>query len=862
MPGLGTSFGRGGATTAQWDLANGDCIVIEGSDMAECHPVAFRFVMQAKERGATVIHVDPRFTRTSAMADIHVPIRPGSDIAWLGGLINAVINSERWNADPFFKEYVVNYTNAATLVEPGFADAEDLDGLFSGFHPEERVYTFETWQYQGQPVPAPTVNPKGLTTEVYSEEVGRLVGGPPPTDPTLQHPRCVFQLLKRHYARYTPEMVERVCGVPRDLFLRVADVLLANSGRERTTAWCYAVGWTQHTVGVQMIRAGAVLQLLLGNVGRPGGGILALRGHATIQGSTDIPTLYNLLPGYLAQPHTGKPHDTLHDYVRIEYSPTGWWANLPKYIVSLLKAWYGDSAREENDFCFHHLPQISGDYSQLPMTQAIHDGRIKGLFLMGQNPAVGGHNAGFVRRGLANLEWMVVRDAYENETASFWYASPEVQRGELDPRRIKTEVFLLPAALPGEKAGSFTNTHRLIQWHDKAVEPPGDARSESWFLYTLGKRLKELYARDADQSAPRVRQILDLTWDYPTTGKHQEPDVEKVLQEINGYVVADGTPVKSYTELRDDGSTACGCWIYSGVMPEPGRNLARNRHPDPPDGPGTHLNWGFAWPANRRILYNRASADPEGRPWSQRKRYVWWDAGRSEWVGYDVPDFPRHKPPDYQPDWSKQPKGLDAHSGKDPFVMMADGKGWLYVPAGLQDGPLPTHYEPVESPVRNPLYRQQINPVAKLWERPENPHHGVGDPEYPYVITTYRLTEHHTGGQMSRSVPWLAETQPEGFVEISPELAEEKGIKNGDWVTVWTARGVAEARALVTPRLRPLVVEGRVVHVVGMPWHFGYKGLAQGGIANNLTSMVGDPNVSIHEGKVFTCNIRPGRSRP
>jgi len=352
---------------------------------------------------------------------------------------------------------------------------------------------------------------------------------------------------------------------------------------------------------------------------------------------------------------------------------------------------------------------------------------------------------------------------------------------------------------------------------------------------------------------------MDLTWDYPLQGPHQEPVVENILQEINGFQVADGSLVKDFTELKNDGSTACGCWLYSGVMPEPGRNLARNRRPDPPDGPGTHLDWGFTWPANRRLLYNRASADPEGRPWSEEKRYLWWDAGKGEWTGLDVPDFPRNKAPNYQPDWSQQPEGMEAISGSSPFFTMADGMAWLFVPSGLQDGPLPTHYEPVESPLRNPLYGQQINPAAKLWERPENPYHEVNDPQYPYVITTYRLTEHHTGGAMSRWVPWLAETQPEGFVEISPEMAAMKGIVNGDWVTVWTARGKVETRALVTPRMRPLHLNGRTVHVIGMPWHFGYKGFALGDIANNLSSMVGDPNVSIHEAKVFTCNLTAGR---
>lgn len=826
--------------------------------MAESHPIAFRFVMKAKARGARVIHVDPRFSRTSAMTDMHVGIRPGSDIAFLGGLINHVIQNER-----YFKEYVLNYTNAPILINNEFKDTDDLDGVFSGWNPEMREYAFESWQYEGEGVPTTVAaNSKGATTETFSDNAARMREVPPPEDRTLQDPQCVFQIVKRHFARYTPEMVARTCGVSEELFLEVADTVTRNSGREQTTAWCYSVGWTQHTTAVQIIRSGAILQLLLGNIGRPGGGILALRGHSTIQGSTDIPTLYNLIPGYMAQPDLHKPHETLAEYIDTEHSPTGWWANFPKYIVSLLKAWYGERAHEANDYCFDHVPRIDGDHSQIPMTLEIADGRIQGLFLMGQNPVVGGSNTSFIRKAMASLDWLVVRDAFITESASFWCDSPEVKRGELDPKRIKTEVFVLPASITGEKAGSYTNTNRLVQWHDKAIDPPADARSEPWFLDQLAKRLRDLYSQEPDQNSMRVRQLLDLTWDYPLEGKHAEPDVEAVLQEINGYYVQDGKPVKDFTELKDDGSTACGCWIYSGVMPEQGRNLGRARRPDPVEGPGTHLHWGFAWPANRRILYNRASADLEGKPWSERKKYVWWDAEQREWTGCDVPDFVKDRSPDYQPDWSQKPKGMDAHPGTAPFIMNADGLGWIFAPSGLKDGPLPTHYEPAESPVENPLYGQQINPMTKFWPRPDNELHSIGDPQYPYVLTTHRVVEHHTGGQMTRSLPWLAELEPECWVELDPELAAEKGIKNGDWATVCTARAEVEARALVTSRLAVLKVDGRTVHVIAMPWHFGWHGIAQGDAANDLTSLVGEPNTSIHEGKVLTCNIRAGRCRP
>jgi formate dehydrogenase major subunit len=731
VPGLGTSFGRGGATTFQQDLQNADCVVIEGSNMAEAHPIAFRFVMQAKERGATIIHVDPRFTRTSALADVHVPIRAGTDIAWLGGLIHYMLEH-----DLYFKDYVLAYTNAATLINPAFQDTEDLDGLFAGYDAERRKYDSSAWQYQTDPET-----------------------GAPLQDPTLEDPNCVLNILKRHYSRYTSEKVADTTGIPADLLQRVATTLADNSGRERTSAFCYAVGWTQHTVGVQIIRAASVLQLLLGNIGRPGGGIMALRGHASIQGSTDIPTLYHLLPGYLPMPdaRTTYPatssdhgpgsesdvewapeagHATLQGYISTVTKPTGWWVHTPAYIISLLKAWYGDAATDDNDFAYHLVPKITGNHSQLPMTLAMKDGEINGLIVMGQNPAVGGHNTGLVREGLANLDWLVVRDFFEIETASFWYDSPEIEEGRLRVQDIKTEVFFLPAAGVPEKDGTFTNTQRLLQWHAKAVYPPRDARSEPWFVHQLAQRLKQLYAQE---TGPAAEQIKALTWDYPQdeTG---EPDAEAILREINGYTWPDRQQICSFTKLKDDGSTACGCWIYTGVYPEPDVNRARANDADD----YTSLRWGFAWPANRRMLYNRASADPDGNPWSERKKYVWWDAEVGEWTGYDVPDFPRHKPPDAAAEW--EAGGMAAHSGSDPFIMMTDGKGWLFVPEGLDDGPLPAHYEPAESPVHNPLYRQQVNPVADFWRRPDNPYHEVGDPRYPYVITTYRLTEHHTAG--------------------------------------------------------------------------------------------------------------------
>jgi formate dehydrogenase major subunit len=834
----------------QWDLANSDVVLVMGSNMAENHPIAFRFVMKAKEKGATLIHADPRFTRTSALADIYAPVRAGTDIAFLGGIINYLLQNDLW-----FKEYALHYTNLATVIDERFKDTSELDGLFSGWDEEGRRYKYDSWQYKGATVPSSLAEHYVNTTESWSEKTKRLRRGDITEDLTLQNPSCVYQILKRHYAAYTPEMVERVTGCPKDVFLKVAKALAENSGREKTGAICYAVGWTHHTTGVQMIRAAAIVQALLGNTGRPGGGILALRGHCSIQGSTDIPTLYNLLPTYLPQPHAFKPHSSLRDYLNVEITPTGWWHNFPKYAVSLLRAWYGDTATKENDWGFHRLPKIVGDHSQLPMTLALERGVIKGLFLLGQNPAIGGSNSAMIQRSLANLDWMVVRDFAETETASFWYAGQPVRSGELKPADIKTEVFLMPAALAGEKAGSFTNTHRLLQWHDKVVEAPGDSRSETWFIYHLGRLLKGLYWKS---TRPADEAIRYLTWDYPVQGEKREPDAEAVLKEINGYTWPERNLLSSYQELKDDGSTACGGWVYCGVFAE-GKNHARSRTPDGPDGPGTHLGWGFAWPSNRRTMYNRASADLDGRPWSEKKKLVWWDAAKGEWQGTDEVDFEKKKSPDYVPDWSKEPAGMDALSGRDPFIMIADGKSSLFVPSGLKDAPLPAHYEPVESPVKNPLYGQQDNPTAKKWATGDNRYHAVGDPRFPYSLTTYRLTEHHSGGTPTRSVSHTAELQPESFAEIPPELADELGIRNLDWVVLSTARGEIETRALVTRRLRPLEIDGRRIFQVGLPWHFGWKGYATGDIANVLTSVVGDPNTSIHENKALTCNLRKGR---
>jgi formate dehydrogenase major subunit len=852
VPGLGTSFGRGGATDSLQAIQNADCVLIQGSSMAEAHPVGFRWVMKAKERGARVIHVDPRFSRTSALADRHIAIRAGSDIAFLGGLIRHLIETES-----FFRDYVVSYTNAATLINEDFEDTEDLGGLFSGFDPDTGQYDRRSWMYEGGEMPA-AAGVREHSSQAFDEQTGAgMMTGEVESDVTLQHPRCVFQIVKRHFSRYTPEMVEQICGISREDFEYVANSLVENSGRERTTTFCYAVGWTQHTVGVQMIRAAAILQLLLGNMGRPGGGIVALRGHASIQGSTDIPTLYDLLPGYLHMPRARDEELTLEQYQDSGRSDRGWWCFFDVYIVSLLKAWFGDAATEENDYGFRALPKISGNHSHFPTMMRALDGGLQGLFVMGQNPAVGSQHSGLQRRALASLDWLVVRDLSEIETATFWRDSPEVQSGELRTEDIKTEVFLMPAASHVEKEGSFTNTQRLVQWRDKALEPPGDAHSELWFMHHLAKRVIAHYAGSRNR---RDWGIRHLKWDYPEHGPRGEPDAEAVLKEINGYDVASGKPLSGFTDLVDDGSTACGCWIYSGIYAD-GVNQARRREPGEvhdPAGGWVSPEWAWAWPANRRLLYNRASADPEGKPWSERKRYVWWDEDDGKWTGYDIPDFPPDKRPDYVA--AEDAKGMDAISGTDPFIMMADGRGWLYSPSGLLDGPLPTHYEPVESPVRNLLYPDLgASPAAIRWKRPENPYNPSEDPRYPLIATSFRLTEHHTAGAMSRNVPWLAELQPEMFAEIDPQLAADRGIEDGGWMTIATERAEIEARAKVTDRIRPLRVEGRLVHQVGLPWHWGYGGPNKGDSTNDLGAFTSDPNVSIQESKAFSCDVRAGR---
>lgn len=851
--GLGTTFGRGASSTLPGDLQNSDLIVLEGSNMAEAHPVAFQWVVEAKKRGATIIHVDPHYSRTSALADMFVPLRAGSDIAFLGGIINHVLQTE---SD--FREYVLAYTNAPTIIREEFEDA-DATGFFSGYDPETREYDPTSWQYEGAFVAAAagqrdqegSLRRQGTGGEGQDSAEAR---GTPELDLTLQHPRCVYQILKRHFERYTPEMVEQVCGVPPELFKQVCELFIANSGRERTTAFVHGVGWTQHTIGSQYLRCASILQLLLGNMGRPGGGVMAMRGHASIQGSSDIPTLFDTLPGYIPMPHAHR-HEDLDGFIAGDAPKRGFWANMRDYTVSLLKAWWGAAATADNDFCFDYLPRLTGSHSTYDTVMEQIAGTVKGYLLFGQNPAVGSANSRMQRLGMSKLDWLVVRDFSLIESATWWKDGPEIESGEMRTEEIATEVFFFPAASHTEKDGTFTNTQRMVQWHHKAVDPQNDQRSDLWFMFHLGRRIRE---RLAGSTHERDRPVRELTWNYPVHGKHNEPMAEAILAEINGYD-SSGQLLSAYTALKSDGSTACGCWIYCGCYAD-GVNQTARRRPAREQN-WTCPDWAWAWPANRRILYNRASADPEGRPWSERKKLVWWDEEEGKWTGYDTPDFEATKRPDYRP--NEDDTGPDALAGTDPFIMQSDGRGWLYAPAGVADGPLPTHYEPQDSPVRNGMYKQQRNPARQVYEHENNRYHpGPDEPGadvFPFAVTTYRLTEHFTAGGMSRWTPYLSELQPEFFCEVSPELAEERGLEHGGWATLVSARGAVEARVMVTDRMTPLSIEGKRLHTIGMPYHWGPNGYAKGDSMNELSSMSLDPSSHIQEVKALSVDIRPGR---
>jgi len=803
--------------TNHWiDIGNSDCILIIGSNAAENHPVSFKWVTEAMDKGAKLISADPRFTRTSSKADLYVPLRSGTDIALMGGLIKYILDNKLYN-----EGYVIENTNALHKVGPDYSFSE---GLFSGYDAAKRSYDKSKWAYQ--------VDEEKIPIQARS----------------LDDPDCVFAKLKEQYAAYDLGTVSKITGTPVDTLEEMYETYAATGQEGEAGTIMYAMGTTQHTYGTQMIRSYAIVQLLLGNIGVAGGGINALRGESNVQGSTDHCLLFHILPGYLKPPVA--EDETLEKYIE-HWTPhsndpmsANWWQHTPKYIVSLLKGWWGDAATPENEFAYQWLPKRSADYSWISLFEAMHEGVIKGLIAYGQNPAVGGPNSNREREAMRKLDWLVVMDLWETETAAVW------KEPGVNPADVQTEVWLLPAACSYEKEGSITNSGRWMQWRWKALEPPGEARHDLWIVYQLVNKIRELYAAEG---GPNAEALTNLTWDYGP----EDPDVHLVAKEINGYAVTDtfdkegnvetpaGKQVANFVKLRDDGSTACGNWLYSGSYTKEG-NMAARRDDVDTSGIGLYLNWAWCWPLNRRIIYNRASVYFEtGQPRDPEHPVIKWDPtskeGKGAWVG-DVPDG----------GW---PPGA-----RWPFIMKPEGFARLYG-FGRADGPFPVHYEPWESPVDNLLYpKQPIDPAFKIWACETD---AEGKPlgkvaKFPYVATTYRVSEHWQAGQMTRNQPWLVELMPEMFLELSEELAAELGIKNGEKCIVESARGSVEGVALVTRRFKPFSINGRTVHQVGLPWHWGYTGLSTGDSANVLTPHVGDANTMIPEFKAFLVNVKKG----
>jgi len=802
---LGASFGRGAMTNHWIDIKNSNCIMIIGSNAAENHPLAFKWVTKAMEKGAKLISVDPRFTRTSSKADIYAKMRSGTDVAFIGGMIKYVIEDIEKHPENYNMTYIEEYTNATLLIDPNFKGPADLDGLFSGYDAGKRAYDRSSWVYQ--------LDDEGI----------------PKRDLSLKDPNCVFQLLKKQFARYDVDTVCSVTGTPKDVYLKVCETYTATGKPDKSATIIYAMGTTQHTNAAQMIRSYSILQLLLGNIGVAGGGINAARGQSNVQGSTDHAILYHILPGYLKTPH---PEDVdLEAYLK-HYTPTSndplsanWWQNYAKYIVSLLKAWYGDAASASNDFAYEYLPKVEGDHSHIAMAEAIENGVVKGLISPGHNTAVSGPNANLERAGLDKLDWLAVWDLWETETAAHW------KRPGTAPSQIRTEVFLLPAQASMEKEGSLTNSGRWSQWRYKCCDGPAMARSDLWIVTKLIKKVKELYDTEGGEYPDP---ILNLAWDYGGP-----PDVHKVAKEINGYDLEAGELLPSFTKLKSDGTTSSGNWLYCASYTEDGNMAARR---DPTQTPeqaniGLYPNWSWCWPVNRRILYNRASVDLDGNPFNPDKPVINWHPLRGEWEG-DVPDG----------GWPP----MSQEGTKLPFIMTPEGRGHIFAPGTLlKDGPIPEHYEPWESPVGNLLSNTQSDPAVTIWKSLVK-----GDAsKYPIVATTYRVSEHWLAGQMTRNLPWLVELMPEMFVEVSEELAEEKGIENSKKVIVESARGKIEAVAVVTRRFTPFSINGKRVHQIGIPWHWGYMGLSKGDSANVLTPNIGDANTTIPEYKAFLCDI-------
>jgi formate dehydrogenase major subunit len=806
--------------TNHWiDLKNSDCILIMGSNAAENHPISFKYVTEAQRKGAKLINVDPRFTRTSAKADIYTALRSGTDIAFLGGMIKYILDNRLYD-----EEYMKAYTNASALVNPAF---DFKDGLFSGYDAANRKYDKSTWSFQA--------DEKGV----------------PKTDPSLQDARCVLQLLKKHYSRYDLKLVSEITGTPEADLLTVYKTYSATGEKGKAGTIMYAMGWTQHTVGVQNIRTMSIIQLLLGNMGVAGGGVNALRGESNVQGSTDQALLWHIWPGYLKSP---KASDTSLAVYNEKYTPksgdprsANWWQNYPKYSVSLLKSFFGENANKENEFGYNWLPKTDEgkSYSWLDIFDEMYKGNIKGFFAWGQNPACSGTNAGKNREAMKKLDWMVNANLFDNETGSFW-------RGPgMDPSKIKTEVFMLPACVSVEKEGSVSNSGRWMQWRYQGPKPLGNSLPDGDIIMELGHRLKQIYKEEGKFPEP----IRNLKWDYLTDGKY---DPHKIAKQINGYFLQDvtikdqtykkGTLVPAFAMLQADGSTSCGNWIYCNSYTEKGNMSARRGKQDAPNNIGLYPEFAWCWPVNRRIIYNRASVDPKGQPRNDKRWVIRWNG--EKWEG-DVPDGPW--PPMELPDGKPNPEG------RYPFIMQKHGFGAIFGP-GLADGPFPEHYEPLECPVeKNYMNSQRMNPVAPVYGTDADAH-ATCDPRFPYVGTTYRVTEHWQTGLMTRPQPWLLELQPQMFVEMSEELGTLKGIQNGERVTVKSARGSVQCTAIVTKRFKPFNIGGLTIHEVGMPWHYGWRWPESGTeeSVNLLTPPTGDPNTRIPETKAFMVNVVKG----
>jgi formate dehydrogenase major subunit len=799
--------------TNHWnDIANSDCIMAIGSNPAENHPAGFGHIIDAKERGAKLISIDPRFTRTSSKADIYSPLRSGTDIAFIGGMIKYVLDDIDRTPGNYNMTYITEYTNAPYLINTDYQGPDDLEGLFSGYAGGQnetdggkRKYDKSSWQFQK--------DDKGI----------------PKRDMTLKDPNCAFQLMRKHFARYTPEKVNEITGAPVETFLQICQTYAATGQPGKAGTILYAMGTTQHTYGAQNIRSYCILQLLLGNIGVAGGGINAMRGESNVQGSTDHCLLFHILPGYLKVPINSDT--SLAKYLERatpkseDPKSANWWQHTPKYVVSLLKAWYGNAASQANEFGFHYLPKIEAgkNYSHISLFEAMYSGTIKGLMCWGQNPAVGGPNANLERKAMDNLDWMVVADIWHTETADFW------KRPGVNPADIKTEVFLLPALNSFEKEGSVTNSGRWSQWRYKAADGPGAALDDLWMLDYLARKLMDMYA---SEGGPNAEAITNLNWNYGL----EHPDVHAVAKEINGYDLTTGKLLPSFGKLKDDGTTASGNWLYCASYTEDGNMAARRDATPGPFDIGLFPKWSWCWPVNRRIIYNRASVDLNGEPWDKEHPVIWWQD--EKWVG-DVPDG----------GWP--PMAVDPEKTKYPFIMKPEGHARFFGP-GMAEGPFPEHYEPWESPIDNPMSGQQNNPAFKIWRPDEQ---GTPD-KYPIVCSTYRVCEHWQGGQMTRNMPWLIEMMPEPFVEMSEELAADKGIVNGEKVIVESTRGQVHLVAVVTKRFKPFQMNGKQVHQVGIPWHWGYTGLSTGDSANALTPHVGDANTMIPEYKAFLVNVR------